>query len=84
MSRRILWNPWDWSGNTNANIYIGFGTNNGLTAEMIAAYPGFFSEDVGGYLMRNARWMMDTTKADGFRLDAVKHVPYYFFLSVHG
>ena len=74
-----LWNPWDWSGNTNANLYVGFGTNNGLTAEMMAKYPGFFSEDVGGYLMRNARWMMDTTKADGFRLDAVKHVPYYFF-----
>ena len=74
-----LWNPWDWTGNTNANIYIGFGTNNGLTAEMIAQYPDFFKEDVGAYLCRSVRWMMDTTKADGFRLDAVKHVPDYFF-----
>ena len=74
-----LWNPWDWSGNTNANLYIGFGKGNGLTAEIIEAYPGFFREDVGGYLFRNARWMMDATRADGFRLDAVKHVPDYFF-----
>ena len=73
------WDPWDWSGNTNANIYIGFGTNNGLTTNMLAAYPDFFSEDVGGYLCRNVRWLMATTKADGLRLDAVKHVPDYFF-----
>lgn len=37
------------------------------------------SEDVGAYLIRAARWLMDTTKADGLRLDAVKHVPDYFF-----
>ncbi len=73
------WDPWDWSGNTNANLYIGFGTNNGLTTNMIAAYPGFFSEDVGGYLCRNVRWIISQTKADGLRLDAVKHVPDYFF-----
>lgn len=74
-----LWNPWDWSGNTNANIYIRFGTNNGLTTNMIAQYPDFFKEDVGGYLVRGVRWIMDTTKLDGLRLDAVKHVPDYFF-----
>ncbi|MDD2237094.1 MAG: alpha-amylase family glycosyl hydrolase, partial [Kiritimatiellae bacterium] len=36
-------------------------------------------EDVGGYLNRAVRWLMDRTKADGLRLDAVKHVPDYFF-----
>ncbi len=37
------------------------------------------SEDVGAYLIRAARWLIDRTKADGLRLDAVKHVPDYFF-----
>ncbi len=37
------------------------------------------SEDVGAYLIRAARWLLDRTKADGLRLDAVKHVPAYFF-----
>ena len=37
------------------------------------------SEDVGAYLIRSVRWLMDRTKADGLRLDAVKHVPSYFF-----
>ena len=73
------WDPWDWSGNTNKNLYIGFGTNNGLTTNMLAQYPGFFTEDVGAYLVRNVRWVMHTTKLDGLRLDAVKHVPDYFF-----
>ena len=70
---------WDWSGGTDKNVYVGFGTNNGITAELIAQYPEFYSEDVGGYLMRSVRWLMDRTKADGLRLDAVKHVPDYFF-----
>ena len=38
-----------------------------------------FIEDVGAYLIRAARWKIDRTKADGLRLDAVKHVPDYFF-----
>ena len=37
------------------------------------------SEDVGGMLNRAIRWFTDKASADGFRLDAVKHVPYYFF-----
>ena len=37
------------------------------------------AEDVGAYLIRAVRWLMDKTKADGLRLDAVKHVPDYFF-----
>jgi hypothetical protein len=74
-----LWDPWDWTGDTNKNLYIGFGEGNGLTEEIIAMYPGFFSEDVGAYLNRAVRWKMEKTKLDGLRLDAVKHVPDYFF-----
>ena len=37
------------------------------------------AEDVGAYLCRAARWFMDRTRADGLRLDAVKHVPDWFF-----
>ncbi len=36
-------------------------------------------EDVNGLLIRAARWQLDRTHADGYRLDAVKHVPSYFF-----
>ena len=36
-------------------------------------------EDVNQLLIRAARWQIDHTKADGYRLDAVKHVPDYFF-----
>ena len=37
------------------------------------------SEDVNAMLIRSGRWILDRTHADGFRLDAVKHVPDYFF-----
>lgn len=37
------------------------------------------AEDVGGMLNRSIRWFTDRASADGFRLDAVKHVPSYFF-----
>jgi hypothetical protein len=43
-----------------------------------------YKEDVGAYLIRAARWEMDRTKADGLRLDAVKHVPDYFFGRMSG
>ncbi len=36
-------------------------------------------EDVNTLLFRAVRWFIDKSYADGFRLDAVKHVPYYFF-----
>jgi glycosidase len=36
-------------------------------------------EDVNTLLFRAVRWFIDQTKADGFRLDAVKHVPFYYF-----
>jgi hypothetical protein len=59
--------------------YVGFGPDNGITTGIIAANPDYYKEDVNAYLIRNARWLMDRTKADGLRLDAVKHVPDYFF-----
>ena len=37
------------------------------------------SEDVNQMLFRAVRWFIEETKPDGFRLDAVKHVPSYFF-----
>ncbi|MBI9020342.1 MAG: hypothetical protein JEZ10_03700 [Verrucomicrobia bacterium] len=37
------------------------------------------SEDVNSLLFRAVRWFVDKAHVDGFRLDAVKHVPYYFF-----
>lgn len=43
-----------------------------------------YVEDIGAYLIRAARWKIDRTKADGFRLDAVKHVPDYFFGQLSG
>ena len=36
-------------------------------------------EDVNAYLIRAAMWTMNETKCDGFRFDAVKHVPASFF-----
>jgi glycosidase len=36
-------------------------------------------EDVNGMLIRSIQWTIDQTHCDGFRLDAVKHVPSYFF-----
>ncbi len=37
------------------------------------------AEDVNEMLFRAVRWFISETKPDGFRLDAVKHVPSYFF-----
>src|SRR3974390_3361664 len=45
---------------------------NGTKGEPVA-------EDVTAYLIRAAMWTLYTTKCDGFRLDAVKHVPSNFF-----
>ncbi|MGC3957740.1 MAG: alpha-amylase family glycosyl hydrolase [Verrucomicrobiota bacterium] len=36
-------------------------------------------EDVNSYLIRAGMWMMNETKCDGFRFDAVKHTPSSFF-----
>jgi hypothetical protein len=37
------------------------------------------AEDVNAYLIRAVLWELNETKCDGFRLDAVKHVPSAFF-----
>ncbi|MGA0848692.1 MAG: hypothetical protein ACO3RX_01960, partial [Chthoniobacterales bacterium] len=50
----------------------------------IVANRDAYVEDVGAYLIRAVRWKMDRTKADGLRLDAVKHVPEYFFGQMSG
>lgn len=36
-------------------------------------------EDVNSYLIRAGMWMLNETKCDGFRFDAVKHTPSSFF-----
>lgn len=43
-----------------------------------------YEEYVEQYLNRAARWLMDRTKADGLRLDAVKHVRADFFGATYG
>ena len=58
--------------------HVGFNNTN-ITVGLIASNQDFYKEDVGGYLMRSVRWLVDRTKVDGLRLDAVKHVPSYFF-----
>jgi len=55
---------------------VGFGH---VTQADLNANPSFYAEDVNAYLIRSIRWLVHETKCDGFRLDAVKHVPGYFF-----
>ena len=43
-----------------------------------------YEEYVEAYLNRAVRWLMDRTKADGLRLDAVKHVLPDFFGATYG
>lgn len=57
---------------------VGFYSTN-ITAQLLTSNASFYNEDVGSYMMRNVRWLIDHTKVDGLRLDAVKHVPSYFF-----
>ncbi|MEM1083276.1 MAG: alpha-amylase family glycosyl hydrolase [Verrucomicrobiota bacterium] len=64
--------------------YVGFGPGNGITEGDIAADQGFYSELVEDFLHRAARWKMDRTKADGLRLDAVKHTPADFYGATFG
>ncbi len=66
------------------NTYVGFGLNNGITKQMLADNAGYYSEQVEDMLDRSARWLIDRTKADGLRLDAVKHVRYDFFGASYG
>lgn len=64
--------------------YVGFGPGNGITTQTLAQNPGYYAEYVENYLSRAARWEMDRTKADGLRLDAVKHVRSDFFGAGYG
>lgn len=64
--------------------YVGFGTGNGLTAGYIQSHPEAYSERVEDMLNRAARWQLDRLKADGYRLDAVKHTPADFFGATYG
>lgn len=52
--------------------------------QYIAANSSKYSEPVQDFLSRSARWIMDRTKADGLRLDAVKHVRADFFGATFG
>jgi hypothetical protein len=56
--------------------FVGFGN---VTQSDLDNNANYYKEDVGGYLIRAARWFVATSKCDGLRLDAVKHVPAYFF-----
>lgn len=75
--------PWQYCYLPNGT-YVGFGPNNGITTSLINANQGFYSEYVQDYLNRAARWLVDRTKADGLRLDAVKHVRADFFGATFG
>ena len=57
----------------------GFNTAHDWAVNYIATHSSAYTEYVQDYLNRAARWLIDTTKADGLRLDAVKHVRYDFF-----
>jgi glycosidase len=64
---------------SDQGTYVGFGPSNGITLADISSNTAFYSEYVEDYLHRAARWLIDRTKVDGLRLDAVKHVPDDFF-----
>ena len=64
--------------------YVGFGPGNGITTELLNANKAFYEERIEDYLNRAARWLIDRTKADGLRLDAVKHVRADFFGATFG
>lgn len=55
---------------------VGFGR---VTQSDLNVNPSFYREDVNAYLLRSVRWLFHETRCDGLRLDAVKHVPSYFF-----
>lgn len=57
----------------------GFATAHDWAVNYVATNSAAYSEYVQDFLNRSARWIIDRTKADGLRLDAVKHVAYDFF-----
>ena len=85
------WNHFDgidWDGNTlTMAIYkfTGKQWNNEVDLEkanydyLMGADIDFNNKDVFDELVRWAVWYIDTTGVDGFRLDAVKHIPASFY-----
>ncbi len=69
---------------TPNGTYVGFGASNGITVQMLQQNPNFYGEYVQDFENRAARWEIDTTKADGMRLDAVKSVRDDFFGAEYG
>ena len=57
-------------------VRVGFGN---VTQADLNASPTAFREDINASIIRSVRFLIDQTKCDGLRLDAVKHVPSYFF-----
>ena len=49
-----------------------FNLNNPLAGDAVA-------ENATGYLLRWTQWMLDVQKVDGFRIDAIKHMPSWFY-----
>lgn len=68
----------------NEGVYVGFGTGNGITLASLQANETYYREIVEDMLHRSLRWQLDRTKADGARLDAVKHTPADFFGATFG
>lgn len=68
----------------NDGIYVGFGPGNGITVASLQADEDYYNERVEDMLHRSMRWQLDRTKADGARLDAVKHTPADFFGATFG
>lgn len=68
----------------NQGTYVGFGSGNGITPQFLQANESFYREIVEDMLHRSLRWQLDRTKADGARLDAVKHTPANFFGATFG
>src|SRR4051812_48801596 len=62
----------------------GFASAHDWAVNYVATHPDAYSEYVQDFLNRSARWLIDRTKADGLRLDAVKHVRYDFFGATFG
>ncbi|MFU0874339.1 alpha-amylase [Kluyvera sichuanensis] len=67
------------------NDYSGEGWNDQVDDEMgnfdylMGANTDFRNHAVTEELKFWARWMMEQTRCDGFRLDAVKHIPAWFY-----
>jgi glycosidase len=62
-----------WRNETPSSFSFGrFNTANPMAGDPVP-------ENATGYTMRWVQWMMDVQKVDGFRLDAVKHVPSWYW-----